>query len=920
MNSIEQPPYPYSDIIDGLVKSTMRSQRIVLQHIAKHGSTTTLPRQAINSQFSWLCHATGRAANRHLVAGTAAGLAPLLTSKLRAKTSTPKILLDAFARREFPLVDLDGVFPPEFSEYAQQDETRISSLLIRSYIDLRTVPAASNQPPYCEIRSPLSIVYDFLTIPEVPASRAYSLLACRNYLFTQLHVAPSLDGKRGKHKFMVADVDRAFSHIWTSFSERHNSRGEDKLPISGSSGGLVRQFLAMKEMLYLRFTPSESKKSKELWKYFSPSRSAQQYLATESLIPLDSFLAPTGVAEPTTISVKCEYAKSPLLHVLPEASEVVNELWGLPLALRGADVLFKGGIRFSQRQGLVTAIHGGPGTGKTSLALAIAASVVPYGIKTWFLTAEESADDLRERLSGLLPDAITRLSFFQDKPSDAIVFTDLALSRRSSFEALSSLEKELKSLAIVLEERRKARAESDDFVIPKPCEAVIILDGLHDLFATGQGLSDLDDTNPLARMYGLVETLRELRALVILTTGIAWAGDSALDYLVDVAMRLSYESTDQYGIKPDRRVTLTKARYQLCASGTHGIQIGGSRGVRFSPQINYQLEKRAVWKARLPNTQVVRLALRRAKQLEFSDLFTTNGEHPPPLLSLSRPFVDSPHSVNIYDGSHVFLNGQGSGGKAALALKIALSPRFQRNDSGNRICLPAPQKVLIVSFLYPEKYYENLLASIEKGHALEYRGEPGYTKTLSRIFVLHLYPGHLKPHDLYNKIEWALEAAELLGDPFTSVVIEGIHNVFLQFPRIEEYGLFWPQIYSALRSRNITTITTHTTLTLPFQDTNNRQPSVDDNRSVPLRHALVQKTDFQFEIDPWLSSPFRPMSVLHGTELTRFAELFVLKTVSAIGQRIPTGYLLWSREDMCLYDFPIEKFNQQYSSSTTVIP
>jgi hypothetical protein len=300
------------------------------------------------------------------------------------------------------------------------------------------------------------------------------------------------------------------------------------------------------------------------------------------------------------------------------------------------------------------------------------------------------------------------------------------------------------------------------------------------------------------------------------------------------------------------------------------------------------------------------LAMRRAKELKFEDVFSNASNPLPRLSSLTRPFVDSEHSVNIFDGSHVFLNGQGSGGKATLALKIALSPRFSVKDTSERVFQSSPQKVLIVSFLYPEQYYMNLLELIEAKHVVEYKTYRNYRKIKNTLQVIHLYPGHLKPHDLYNRIEWALEAAELLGDPFTCVIVEGIHNVFLQFPRIEEYGLFWPQIYSALRSRNITTITTHTTLTLPFQDGERVQIQVDDNRSLPLRHALVQKTDFQFEIDPWLSSAFKPPKKHTDKGVNHCAELFVLKTVSAIGSRIPSGYVLWSREDLCLYDFPIE--------------
>jgi hypothetical protein len=139
-----------------------------------------------------------------------------------------------------------------------------------------------------------------------------------------------------------------------------------------------------------------------------------------------------------------------------------------------------------------------------------------------------------------------------------------------------------------------------------------------------------------------------------------------------------------------------------------------------------------------------------------------------------------------------------------------------------------------------------------------------------------------------------LDAAELNGDPYTCVIIDGIHNVFLQFPQIQANSLFWPQIYNALRSRPIMTITTHTTLSVPkIVKDGPPPPLVDDGSSVPLRNALVQKTDFQIEVDPAGEGT--------GQGLSR---LFKVQVVAAIGQAIPKGYVLWSREELVFVQDP----------------
>ncbi len=214
------------------------------------------------------------------------------------------------------------------------------------------------------------------------------------------------------------------------------------------------------------------------------------------------------------------------------------------------------------------------------------------------------------------------------------------------------------------------------------------------------------------------------------------------------------------------------------------------------------------------------------------------------------------------------------------------------------------ENILIISFLYGRDYYTNIFNKLRASRKLE------MPKTDDEMFVpffdiIHLYPGYLRPNDLFNRIEWRLQEAELEGMPFTSVIIEGIHNVFLQFPEMQRYPLFWPQLFSMLRSRPLTTITTHTNMDISFNE-NVRWPSrdedsdeddnfdrhdldrfrrvynVDDKRSEPLRHALVQQTDFSFEVTPTGSD----------------RNLFDVRVTSAINQSIPLQTMKWSREEL----------------------
>lgn len=68
---------------------------------------------------------------------------------------------------------------------------------------------------------------------------------------------------------------------------------------------------------------------------------------------------------------------------------------------------------------------------------------------------------------------------------------------------------------------------------------------------------------------------------------------------------------------------------------------------------------------------------------------------------------------------------------------------------------------------------------------------------------------------------------------------------------------------------------------------------VDDNRSGPLRHALVNQTDFRIEVDP--ASEGRPPEDQHA---------FVVEIHSAIGQSLPSAFdkLYWSRERLVFFE------------------
>jgi len=804
---------------------------------------------------------TNDGTSRHLMGGTPdEAIEPLLTKFLREKKNIPEQILKLL--NDGQSVDISKNV--DNLRFVRDGPTRISRIIKNRIKDVLYDGIDSGSKSFV-FPSPLSIIQDFLTIPDHPGSKAFSFITLRTILFEKFGVVPSDLGKSAYDVFTNKDIETAYDQISTSHRPRFRSKGQDKLPanLGSKASGMLRQFLSMNGYLNLRFT--------------SVTKFRQFVLS-------DDFYKSKGTYE---------YSRPKYLKSLPDLSEVINTLWGLPLPIRGADTIFRGGLMFSTRGGAVCAVHGGAGAGKTSLSLGLGAALSAFGIKTIFFTAEEDEDDLRRRALGLLPEEIRRLPFIKPHTDDWLLIEKFKLHDNEEGRPVERLRRHFQQIQLAIEKQNDLGIGSSG--VPMPCTTIVVFDGLHDLarkaMTTKAGETlDLFDQN---EFHLFIETCRKLNALVILTTGVDWDADLSLDYLVDVAMHLSIETDNKSGAKPHRYLTLSKARHQLCSLGTHGLQIAGHNGVRFTPQINYQLDRRAIWSTRLPNMNVYKDVMRRrCKQVDLKKL----PDQPKGRLPKNIEFTDKPDvGVSIFRGSNVFINGEGSGGKAGLALKIATAPSFSKNTNeftGNS------EKILIVSFLYSIEYYNNIHDRLKKLRDIEY---PDIQKAMkSRLHVIQLYPGHLMPDVLFSKIEWALRSASLMGDPYTTIIIDGIHNVFLQFPEIEENQIFWSQLFSSLRTREIDIVLTHTILSLGRPDAN-KYVMMDDKRSDPLRHALVMKTDFRFEVDPRGSETIaKPGDWADIQE----EHSFVVETQSAIGQSLPSGRsseLYWSRERLVFF-------------------
>jgi len=150
--------------------------------------------------------------------------------------------------------------------------------------------------------------------------------------------------------------------------------------------------------------------------------------------------------------------------------------------------------------------------------------------------------------------------------------------------------------------------------------------------------------------------------------------------------------------------------------------------------------------------------------------------------------------------------------------------------------------------------------------------------------------GYLRPEDFLRIVSEAIEGAELSGFPYYGVLVDGLHNVYLQFPRLERSEMVWPLLYEYLRARGVTVVTTHTSFAIDQNKAYALQDLEASRRRIgPLLHALVQGADFSLRVE----AP--ALFEMRGQKRKRLRLSRIISS-AALGQAILDSRHYWDRE------------------------
>ena len=497
-----------------------------------------------------------------------------------------------------------------------------------------------------------------------------------------------------------------------------------------------------------------------------------------------------------------------------------------------------------QPGGVITLLAGPPGSGKTTLAMSLAARMAEIGTEVVYLSAEESIASLTtKRMAVVEPNKLlTALWPDANIPTLAPKFK---IEPQGTFKSLHEL---VDAIAGELSAPRISASLPGQGTVGFP--QAVIIDSITVLLSHAE--NDAPRLHHVGRqaLAGLLNRLRDVGVCVILIGETLHMHDSDVAYLVDNVFLLDVDQ-EQGDKHPLRVFRVEKTRLQVSYRGRHVFHISRSDGPVVSPSLHAVL--------RICGDNDPRNNERPARIVMWAKgVQAENRQQMLPGLETTDRFGDT---ITLRSPSHVLVYGWGTTGKARLAMSIAFEPqipqsfvreyvlersaaedRRERPESDARWLLHT--RVLVVSFLYDRDYYYRIAREMLR---TRYRSSAGLEEVETYVTVEDLYPGYLDPETLVNRLRKRIASARLEGRPYTTVVVDGLHNMLLQFPLLANDPLLWPSVFRVLRSEGVSAVSTFTFFQVAMQPEQVFQTARTDIPSAAeqmFHHLLVSNCDY----------------------------------------------------------------------------
>lgn len=506
---------------------------------------------------------------------------------------------------------------------------------------------------------------------------------------------------------------------------------------------------------------------------------------------------------------------------IPDFSTIINLTFTQPSGIPGLDDITGGLLgpiveaekiasgRPRLSGGLVTLVAGPPGSGKTTICLTIAARMAEMGADVRYVTVEETRPTLRGKLElvprlsdWLLPQGGMQEERLVGEVAPRLSILELGEQFRTLRDIVAHLEKDFRTL----DTAALFASQSERFRLRMVFPRVVVVDSLTALLEVlrtnevRQGRGSEDNVGVRRELSAQLNRLRDLGVCVFLIGSSRDHEDESLAYLVDNVFLLGFDAHESVR-HPVRFLDLEKTRLQASSRGRHVLHLAGSAGCSVRPGLHSVLERLSRQPALPPDPNAGATFGIFAAQMDlpFEDL---------------QPIAH----IKIRSRAHTLVYGHGSTGKARFALALATAERKAfsvQSDQGGatapgddkqQAATPTAARVLIVSFLYDRQYYDEMSRQLADHRARA----GGLDNSPLEVVVLSFYPGMITPESVVAAVDDALRSAELSGSPFSSAIVDGVHNIMMQFPLLDHEPLLWPALYRLLRTKGLDTVTTFT--------------------------------------------------------------------------------------------------------------
>lgn len=564
---------------------------------------------------------------------------------------------------------------------------------------------------------------------------------------------------------------------------------------------------------------------------------------------------------------------------MPDFGTIVNLLYTQPTAVRGLDDVTGGlissvpGPDAAWRGGLVNLIAGPPGSGKTSLCISITSRMAQLGSSVRYIGTEEEIQGIEAKRTALAESSTT--AFWVDAGSSVTPASeDFSVLDGHGFSDLlefsSLLEDEFAQANDAPQPHNVDSSSIAELYLVFP--RVVVIDSMTALLQQRTSRASESSDNRSVHSEALhrrtlghvLNRFRELGVCVFLVGGAEDTDDEGLAYLVDNIFSLDVEN-DASGSHPIRTLHVRKTRLQTSHRGRHVVHLSRREGCAVSPSLH------AVLRSVKGRTVV---------SPDPDEAAVLWSEEPSEQRQIPLPGIGDRHldPIALRSHSQVLIYGRGSSGKARLGLSIAFEPRLPRlpkeswrahvaGHADQRRSLEPMEaayltwaRVLIVSFLYGRQYYEDVALDLLNRR---YRLRKGAAETCvaDQVSILAFYPGFIDAETVVSLVRQQLLAARLEGHPFSAVLIDGVHNLLVQFPVLEQQTLLWPTLSRIFRTEGLEVITTFTFFQIAHlssrvysgksssRDVSEHANTVDLEPSASQQlffHLLVSSADYSF--------------------------------------------------------------------------